>query len=187
MTLQSLFCNGNLIKHFWDGLSDLPNLREAEVVERVFGMVVTVTKTPMLVEQLSRIGDGLVPVPSSVGEKHLIGDLEQFVGLEPKTIRFYERAGLLAPQRLGRFRVYGHDDIQRLVLIKYLRGIGVPLSKIRHIVATGKSEADAVKVDAELHKLLKEQLVELRRKQVELQDSIDTLTKLLPGQGSKDA
>ena len=133
------------------------------------------------------MGDPAGPALANAGEKHLIGDLEQFVGMEPKTIRFYERAGLIAPQRLGRFRVYGNSDIQRLMLIKYLRSIGMPLAKIRTIIAANKAGLDAGKTDSEIHKLLREQLAELRRKQTELHKSIETLTQLLPGQVSQEA
>ncbi len=137
----------------------------------------------MLIERLSHIGSNATPDPAASGDKHLIGDLEQYVGMEPKTIRFYERAGLIAPQRLGRFRVYDNSDIQRLMLIKYLRSIGMPLAKIRTIIAANGAD----KNDSEIHRLLREQLSELRRRQVELQKSIDTLTQLLPASGASNA
>ena len=49
----------------------------------------------------------------SVAAKHL--------GMHPQTLRKYERLGLVRPTRtLGSMRVYSHDELQRLRMIKHL-------------------------------------------------------------------
>jgi DNA-binding transcriptional MerR regulator len=64
----------------------------------------------------------------------LIGDLQATVGLEPKTIRFYEDAGMVKPRRIGRIRVYDHDDARRLKVVKFLRQFDLSLQLIRTLL-----------------------------------------------------
>lgn len=60
-----------------------------------------------------------------------IRDLEKKTGLERATIRYYEREGLLTPQRLDNgYRSYSEDDVQTLLKIKLLRQLGMPLEQI---------------------------------------------------------
>lgn len=66
-----------------------------------------------------------------------IGELADAVGVNPKTIRFYETIGLLpAPQRLpSGYRDYNDDDLQRLVFVRTAQRLGLPLSDIGEILA----------------------------------------------------
>lgn len=68
------------------------------------------------------------------GDVCLIGGLLAEVGLEPKTIRFYEQAGLIKPRRLGRFRVFDHEDAERLKVIKFLRRFDLSVQIIRKLL-----------------------------------------------------
>ena len=68
-----------------------------------------------------------------VGQK-LIGQLVEHTGLEPKTIRFYERAGLLSPKRIGRLRIYTHNDVERLKVIKLLRQFDLSIRAIQTLI-----------------------------------------------------
>ena len=61
-----------------------------------------------------------------------VGEMERATGLERATIRFYERAGLLSPQRLENgYRDYSEQDRQTLLRVKLLRELGVSLEDIR--------------------------------------------------------
>ncbi|MFN0192333.1 MAG: MerR family transcriptional regulator [Aestuariivirga sp.] len=134
----------------------------------------------MLIEKLQQTaGDYTKPLPQRL-ETHLIGELEGLVGLEANTIRFYEKAGLITPQRLGRMRVYRGEDINRLQLIRYLRKIGMPLSKIKIILSAETSNSDVDATNNDVQKLLENHLAELRRNLQELQSSIDSLASLVP-------
>lgn len=64
-----------------------------------------------------------------------IGELARQTGADPKTIRFYERAELLSPPRHGRFRTYLASDVQRLKNVLRLRKLGVPIARIRDLLA----------------------------------------------------
>ena len=98
---------------------------------------------------------------------YFIGELAEKTGLDPKTIRFYERAGLLSPPRHGRFRTYLKADVERLVNIITLRKLGVPLAKIRDILALEQPSTSAGANPRAL-RILENHLKALRRKQSEL-------------------
>ena len=70
---------------------------------------------------------------------YLIGELGAHVGLDPKTIRYYERVGLLSPVRHGKFRIYTTSDVARLQTIMKLRGFGFSISCIRDIIRDGST------------------------------------------------
>jgi DNA-binding transcriptional MerR regulator len=73
-------------------------------------------------------------MPSTDGV-YLIGELADAVGLEPKTIRYYELEGLLKPTKHGRFKFYGQQDVEHLTVIKKLRKYGFSIEKLRTIIA----------------------------------------------------
>lgn len=66
-----------------------------------------------------------------------IGELASQVGLNPKTIRYYEDIGVLpAPERThAGYRVYGEGDADRLMFIKTAQRLGITLDEIREILA----------------------------------------------------
>lgn len=66
-----------------------------------------------------------------------IGELAEAVGVNPKTIRFYEGIGLLpAPaRRPSGYREYGEDDVARLAFIRTAQRLDLPLADIKEILA----------------------------------------------------
>ena len=65
-----------------------------------------------------------------------IGELAERVGVNPKTIRYYEGIGLLPdPQRLpSGYRDYTDDDLDRLRFIRTAQRLGLSLSEISEIL-----------------------------------------------------
>lgn len=60
--------------------------------------------------------------------------VEELVGITRKNIRFYEEQGLLNPQRAENgYREYEEADVHRLMQIKLLRKLGVPIEEIRRV------------------------------------------------------
>ncbi len=60
-----------------------------------------------------------------------ISDLAEEFQVTPRTIRFYEDQGLLAPHREGLTRVYNHRDRARLRLICRGKRLGFSLAEIK--------------------------------------------------------
>jgi len=65
-----------------------------------------------------------------------IGEIAQLLGVTPKTIRHYEKIGLLArPERTGAgYRQYNAQDLLRLQRIRRLQALGLSLKKIRALL-----------------------------------------------------
>ena len=60
-----------------------------------------------------------------------IGEVSEIAGISPRTLRFYEEAGLLTPTRgPNGYRRYVSADIDRLQEILLLRHIGVGVAEI---------------------------------------------------------
>lgn len=65
-----------------------------------------------------------------------IGELAEITGTRIETIRYYERAGLLAsPERTeGNFRIYAHAHAERLSFIRHCRSLDMTLDEIRALL-----------------------------------------------------
>jgi len=66
----------------------------------------------------------------------LIGDLAASLGIDPRTIRYYEAVGVLPePVRSAAgYRVYGSEDEARLCFVKSARALGFALGEIKEIL-----------------------------------------------------
>jgi DNA-binding transcriptional MerR regulator len=74
----------------------------------------------------------------TAGERGMrIAELAAALGLNPKTIRYYEEIGLLPPpERSGaRYRLYGPADRERLRFIGKAKAVGLSLGEIREVLA----------------------------------------------------
>lgn len=105
-----------------------------------------------------------------------IGELSRETGADPKTIRFYEREGLIAPPRHGRFRTYLIGDVKRLKDILVMRRMGIGIAQIRTLLAT---EGSFNVEGAAATNLLLNHLETLREKQVELTRQMQATTAIL--------
>lgn len=96
-----------------------------------------------------------------------IGELAGQLGLNPKTIRYYEAIGLLpAPRRTAAgYRLYQTEDRERLAFIRKAQAVGLTLDEIGHLLElrqagerpcgylAGVVERKLADVDAQLHAL----------------------------------
>ncbi|WP_137937352.1 MerR family DNA-binding transcriptional regulator [Chitinivorax sp. B] len=64
---------------------------------------------------------------------YTITDLAREFDVTTRTIRFYEDEGLLAPERVGRNRLYYQRDRTRLMLILRGKRLGFSLNEIREL------------------------------------------------------
>lgn len=94
---------------------------------------VSTTKTPAPVARIaSRAGAKQAFDPDS--DKGLMGIAQvcELFNVSPRTLRFYETKGLLAPHRLNGTRVYSMQDRAQLVRILRAKALGTPLEEIKH-------------------------------------------------------
>jgi len=74
-----------------------------------------------------------------------IQDLESRTGMERATIRFYERQGMITPNRSENgYRDYSDDDVSQLLKIKLLRQLDFPLEKIQELQQGSASICEAM-------------------------------------------
>ena len=120
-----------------------------------------------------------------------IGQVAKRVGLNPRTIRYYERRGLISPKRKDRegsailpgYRLFSEREIERLAFIKKARTLNFSLREIEEFgtfVGNGKKPSPA------LAKLLESKLKEVHEKSRLFYDLHEHLTTLLKRAMEKD-
>jgi DNA-binding transcriptional MerR regulator len=99
-----------------------------------------------------------------------IGQLSQLTGINTKAIRYYEGAGLLPcpPRGANHYRRYSMADVNRLLLLRRIRLLGVPLSAARTLLI-GASDARCIDIQQELLALVDERLKVLDQEIANLQ------------------
>ena len=89
-------------------------------------------------------GSGSSPPPRPSGDMR-IGDVARTVGTTPRTIRYYEEIGLLAPapaRASGRHRTYSVQEVERLREVMRLRDLlGVSLEELKTLLAAEEARA----------------------------------------------
>ncbi len=66
-----------------------------------------------------------------------IGRLGTLADIEPKTLRYYDRVGLVRPRTrtAAGYRVYGEEVVERLRFIRRAKALAMSLADIRRILA----------------------------------------------------
>lgn len=81
----------------------------------------------------------------------LIRELEAKTGLDRAAIRFYEREGLITPERLrNSYRDYSQEDTDTLLKIRLLRQLGTGLDQIQKLQQGSGELNELVQVQIEL-------------------------------------
>lgn len=96
-----------------------------------------------------------------------IGELARRVGVNPRTVRFYEGMGLLPEpaRRPSGYREYREDDVERLAFVKTAQRLGLSLTEIREIIAL---KARGERPCAYVLSVLDRQLVDIDQRLAEL-------------------
>ncbi|MBX3693517.1 MerR family DNA-binding protein [Dokdonella sp.] len=112
-----------------------------------------------------------------------IGRLAEHAGVGIDTVRYYERAGLLAPA--GRspsgYRQYGEGELRRLRFIRRAQHLGFSLAEIGDLLAIGgQDDIAAVRELARRHlDGIEQRMAELQR----MRDALGRLVTACPGHG----
>lgn len=75
-----------------------------------------------------------------------IHELERLTDISKQNIRFYEKRGLLHPERneLNNYRQYTQEDVKTLLIIKMLRKLDMPIEDIRKIFSGEEALSGAI-------------------------------------------
>jgi DNA-binding transcriptional MerR regulator len=81
-------------------------------------------------------------------EWYTIGQIARRTGVSAKTIRYYDKVGLLKPSGTtpGGYRLYRAEDVDRLELILTLRHVGYSVQEIRKILQNGLDAESAIQL-----------------------------------------
>ncbi|MBU1331532.1 MAG: MerR family DNA-binding protein [Gammaproteobacteria bacterium] len=106
-----------------------------------------------------------------------IGQLSRESGVNPETIRFYERSGLLAapPRSAAGYRQYAEADVRRLRFIRRGRELGFSLEEITTLLAL---DAQPHSPCVEADRLVREHLAAIEVRIADLQRMQVALSKL---------
>ena len=126
-----------------------------------------------------------------------IGELAWQLGVNPKTIRFYEAIGLLPePSRTrGNYRDYTAEDADRLRFIKTAQRLGLSLDEIGEILGFAERgeppcgyvrerlHAEVTAIDARIRELraLRAELLDLQAKAARLPPATDGYCPIIHG------
>lgn len=112
-----------------------------------------------------------------------IGNLAKRAGVGIDTVRYYERAGLLAPSaRLASgYRRYGELELARLRFIRRAQALGFTLKEVRELLAlSARRDVARVKRSAQA------KLADVEKRIAALQkvrDGLESLVAACPGHG----
>ncbi len=86
-----------------------------------------------------------------------IGETARLMGISVQTLRNYSNLGLLKPQYVDEFtgyRYYSFAQFHYIDRIKYLRGLGLPLSDIEEILENGNTDMMVSHLDKQKERIL---------------------------------
>ncbi|WP_165988191.1 heavy metal-responsive transcriptional regulator [Streptomyces sp. YIM 98790] len=106
-----------------------------------------------------------------------IGSLAHAAGVSPKTVRFYEKAGLLPepPRTPSGYRDYPPEAADRLVFIRRAQGAGFSLAEIRDML---RLREDGRPPCEHAHGRLRDQLRQVEQRIQELEGTRAVLREL---------
>jgi DNA-binding transcriptional MerR regulator len=104
-----------------------------------------------------------------------IGEIAQLLGVTPKTIRHYEKIGMLAqPERTrAGYRLYDAQDLLRLQRIRHLQALGLSLKKIRVLLGEPEHQYSSRDVLQSLDKELAAQIQALEERRNKIRAILD--------------
>lgn len=105
-----------------------------------------------------------------------IQDVAQELGLTLRTLRFYEKEGLIAPQRVGSTRAYSRREIGRIQLILRGKRLGFSIKEIKEFLDLYDADPEHKEQMERLIARIRERLVDLEKQRSALDLTIDELT-----------
>ncbi|MDQ3644888.1 MAG: MerR family transcriptional regulator [Actinomycetota bacterium] len=115
---------------------------------------------------------------------HTVKDTAARVGLPSRTLRYYDRIGLVCPPRTpAGYRVYGPEDEGRLRFVRRARTLGFSLEQIRELMAVAE-RGSCSEVVPEVERLLDEKIAAIDAQVAELGTFRERLVAFRAGGGS---
>lgn len=107
-----------------------------------------------------------------------LGEVSRRLGLNPQTLYFYERIGLISPPQRSEagYRLFSQSDVERITFITHAKSLGLSLDEIKDILSLKNRQALTCKA---LHERLSKKVQDIEGKIQQLQSLRDELVPLL--------
>ena len=114
-----------------------------------------------------------------------VKQIAESVGLPSRTIRYYDRIGLVSPGERSDagYRLYGPEDEGKLRFVRQAKGLGLSLDEIRGLIAAAESGSCGTVVP-ELERLLDDKVAQIDAQIAELGAFRERLVAYRAGRGS---
>ena len=108
-----------------------------------------------------------------MGRRYRVGEFAALAGVSVRTLHHYDRIGLLRPSTYseGGYRLYSDEDLLRLQQVLTLRFLGLPLARIRDLLA--RPEFDLVASLRIQRRALRDRISELERVETALGELLE--------------
>lgn len=111
-----------------------------------------------------------------------IGDVAKRLGIDQKTIRFYERKALIKPDRsYSNYRLYSQDDVNTLHFILSARAYRLSIKEIRMLLRVKDRQGDICADVVDLFKgkvdVISEEIARLKKIRSKIQKCIGTKSR----------
>lgn len=115
----------------------------------------------------------------------LIGEAAQALGVTPKTLRFYEHKGILAPppRSPAGYRLYSHEDLERVRFVLRAKGMGLVLDDAQEVLAAAEAACCGEAAPA-LTEKLRAKLAQVEARMRDLEALKNKLTEALDAVGA---
>jgi MerR family transcriptional regulator, heat shock protein HspR len=113
-------------------------------------------------------------IVSGPTDLYFISVAARMLGMHPQTLRKYERLGLVQPTRtIGSMRIYSHDELERLKLIKRLvDDSGINLAGVQRLLSIAE-------VVQRLRPLMRDEALSARDTRRRVVQELDELSRML--------
>ena len=114
---------------------------------------------------------------SQAGSIFTISDLSREFGITPRTIRFWEDQGILAPQREGNKRIFTRRDRARLKMALRGKRLGLSLAEIKDLIGMYNSTEDETPQLLECLRVMEKRRVVLLQQREDIEAMLAEITQ----------
>ena len=114
---------------------------------------------------------------SQAGSIFTISDLSREFGITPRTIRFWEDQGILAPQREGNKRIFTRRDRARLKMALRGKRLGLTLAEIKDLIGMYNSTEDETPQLLECLRVMEKRRVVLLQQREDIEAMLAEITQ----------
>jgi len=115
---------------------------------------------------------------------HSVKNTAARVGLPSRTLRYYDRIGLVSPPRTASgYRAYGPEEEGRLRFVRQAKALGLALEEIRELLAVAERGCCS-EVVPEVQRLLDDRIAAIEAQMIELGAFRERLVAFRTGSGS---